>query len=259
MAERPIKVVWGIPTEGFTNPMSLQSLLLMSFHIGRLSSAGEFEFFSRTSGRLFTPMARESILDYALGIDADYAFMVDDDMVCPPDLFEALYRHQVDIVSALAFTRNPPHNPVLYRIKEGWDPVNRREYVVTQDVRCYPRDKLVECDATGFGAVLIDMRIVKKMKRPYFMSSCGTGEDILFCIKARKEAGAHVFMDTSVKLGHVGHPVIITEETSEKYNDPEMMEKLFGPYEKHRVLDVIAPPKIPQNDEGEAVLSGVSG
>lgn len=81
----------------------------------------------------------------------------------------------------------------------------------------YPEDTLVECDAVGFGAVLIKMDIVRKMKPPYFFSTTGSGEDIYFCMKSRQEAGARIFMDTRVKLGHLSKPPIIDEEYYEKW------------------------------------------
>ena len=52
-------------------------------------------------------------------VEADYILFIDDDMICPPDLFERLYKHQKDIVAALAFTRYPPHKPVIYKLTKG--------------------------------------------------------------------------------------------------------------------------------------------
>ena len=98
-------------------------------------------------------------------------------------------------------------------------------------VKNYPKDTLVECDAVGFGAVLINMEIVRTMKPPYFFSTTGSGEDIYFCMKARQEAGARVFMDTRVKLGHIGSPNIIDEEyftrwvTDNKHEIPDTPHK----------------------------------
>ena len=61
------------------------------------------------------------------------------------------------------------------------------------------------------------MDIIKKMKPPYFFSTTGSGEDIYFCMKSRQEAGARIFMDTRVKLGHLGKPIIIDEAYFEKW------------------------------------------
>lgn len=105
----------------------------------------------------------------------------------------------------------------MYTTTEGFDQENHSPYFVNNFVKNYPKDKLVECDAVGFGAVLIKMDMVKKMKPPYFMSTTGSGEDVYFCMKSRQEADARIFMDTRIKLGHLGAPRIIDEEYRDKY------------------------------------------
>ncbi len=74
------------------------------------------------------------------------------------------------------------------------------------------------------------------MKQPYFMSTCGTGEDVLFCYNARK-VGAQVFMDTSVKLGHIGPAMIIDEAYAKDYwatKEKRNIQKVDSPYLKYK-------------------------
>ena len=103
-----VKVAVGIPTEGHTGAEAYHNRLLMAFYLGALERetkfAGadvQFEFYLHSAGRLFTPMAREKLVDSALRIDADYIFMIDDDMLAPQDTFTRLFRHNVDIVAAV--------------------------------------------------------------------------------------------------------------------------------------------------------------
>ena len=242
---KTVKVLIGIPTEGHTKPESFQSLRTMIFHHGvmqgeskALNKDVQFEFYDRTAGRMFTPMAREVMAETALQLGCDYLFMVDDDMVVPFDLFERLYRHDVDVCAALAFTRNPPYLAVLYQQKEGWDDRTHRKYVYTDWIKNYPKNKLVECDAVGFGAVLIKTSVLAKMRTPYFMCSAGNGEDIWFCHRAKKETGARIFMDTSTEIGHLGNPILVDSSLSEKHSDPKVHEEMFGPYKRFGVYDV---------------------
>ena len=114
--------------------------------------------------------------------------------------------------------RSAPHYAVMYTVKEGFDAVRKQDFYINQWVIKYPRNKLVECDAVGFGAVIIRMNMVKRMTKPYFMSTSPTGEDILFCVNAKKQANARVFMDTRIKLGHLGDPILIDEEYWEQYS-----------------------------------------
>jgi hypothetical protein len=243
-----VRVLCAIPNEGHTHVEAYINRLANFAHLGRLEKESkdyfkildlfgnegarkfldvsnymdrdylrgkEFEFYLFTAGRMFTPIARNEAVKHAIDIDADYLFFIDDDMICPDDLFERLYRHNVDIVCPLAFTRNYPHKPVIYIAKEGWDPVTRSSYYYNESVMKYPKDSLIRVDSHGFGAALIKMWVFKKTKDPWFALTTDTGEDIMFCIQAAK-VGAKVYSDTSTKLGHLGHPPNITEDYVEE-------------------------------------------
>lgn len=201
-----------------------------------------FEFWFINIGRIFTPAAREEAAKKAIEKEMDYIFFVDDDMICPDDLFQRLYRHHeiADVVCPLAFTRNEPYKPVMYASVEGWDPVNRTDYFLNNVVMNYPKNKLVEVDACGFGAALVKTSILHKISPPYFMCSEGTGEDILFCYKVKK-AGGRVFMDTTFNIGHLGHPQIITEDFVEKYRKSSDLEheKRYSEFTKYNALTVL--------------------
>lgn len=243
---RTVKVAVGIPLKGHTPPKSYNDRMLMAFTMGiketeaRLGNDPvQYQFHWFFAGELFIPYAREHLAKLALQYGCDYLFMVDDDMLCPFDLFYKLVRHDKDIVSALAFTRNPPHQPVIYALKEGWDATSQSRYYMNYAVTNYPRNSLVQCDAVGFGAVLIKTEWFKKLPNPWFMSSAATGEDILFCAKAR-EAGAKIYCDTSVKLGHLSDSLVVTEDYSDQYNKmtEQDQEKQYGKYKRFESLEV---------------------
>jgi hypothetical protein len=226
---KTVKVLVGLPKDGKTEPKAYDNRMEMLFHLGVLQTVSQlgldesmgvkfdipknvkFQFHLSTIGRVFTALARERIAEGVLDMGFDYLFMIDDDMIAPQDLFERLYRHNVDIVAPLAFTRLPPHKPVLYRIKTGYDSVEHKDYYINYSVLDYPKDTLVEVDAVGFGAVLIKADVFKTLKKPWFMTTSGAGEDIHFCWQATKN-GKKVFMDTATKLGHLSDPKEITEE-----------------------------------------------
>lgn len=224
------KVAIGIPNEGLTKPESYDNHLIVSFHLGviqeRLKQTKapiQFEFNWFTIGRLLTPIAREKLMEEALKGECDFLIMYDDDMTLPLDMFERLLddmitHPEIDILAPLAFMRGEPHWPVLYTITEGYDQERNTEYYISDIVKNYPKDTLIECDAVGFGAVCIRLSMVRdKMKSPYFFTMTKTGEDIFFCHTARKQANARVFMDTRIKLGHLGNAPIIDEEHAERY------------------------------------------
>lgn len=222
-----VKVVIAIPNEGATHWMAYDNHSMLMLHLGALGERSKYgpvtkdgaiiEFYHFTAGRLLTPAAREALADNALAAGMDYMLMIDDDMICPMDLFEKLYDHDVDIVAPLAFTRNAPHYAVIYSCETGIDPVSKQDYFINHYARNYPENQLVRCDAVGFGAALIKTEILTRMAKPWFMSTCGTGEDILFCYNAQQKAGAKVYMDTGTKLGHLGAPKVIDEALAKDY------------------------------------------
>lgn len=233
------KIAVSIPSEGMTLPEAYDNRLVWAFHLGvwqekmmRENAPIQYQFYWYTAGRLLTAMAREKLITEALKNDMDYIFMVDDDMLTPLDIMEKLLQDveehpEIDVLAPLAFMRNPPHYAVIYTTTEGYDENHHVPYFMNNFVKKYPKNKLVECDAVGFGAVLIKMSMIRKMKPPYCFSTTGSGEDIYFCMKSKQEAGARIFMDTRVKLGHLSKPPIIDEEYFEKWikdNDHQILD-----------------------------------
>lgn len=224
------KVAVAIPTEGNTRAEAYDNHLVNCFRLGGLQERWRYErrnpryeFSWFTAGRLLTQMAREKLMQVSLEAGMDYLIMYDDDMLLPPDmamhLLEDMEAHpEIDILAPLAFMRSAPHYAVLYTVKEGYDPVRKQDFYINHFVVNYPKDKLVECDAVGFGAVCIRMSMVRKMTKPYFMSTTPTGEDIYFCVNAKKQAQARIFMDTRIKLGHLGDPILIDESYWEQFS-----------------------------------------
>lgn len=239
--EKVYKVQIGIPLKGGTPARSYHDRMMMFKYVGNKEAE---QFYEKVSprysfgfgaiGEMLVPYARERLAESCLEVGADYLFMIDDDMLAPPDIIHQLLKHDKDIVAALAFTRNPDHKPVIYETIEGFDKSVDQSYGMTRFVMNYPRNTLVECDAVGFGAVLIKTDVFRKVKQPWFFGMERTGEDITLCIKARK-AGFSVWMDTSIKMGHLGANCIITEEYHDAWTKltPEEREKMYGRYQKY--------------------------
>lgn len=246
-----VKVVIAVPNEGMTQYMAYDNRMLMMIHLGQLAERSKhepvtkdgavFEFYHFTAGRLLTPAARESLTDHALASGMDYMLQIDDDMTTPIDMFERLYENDVDVVAPLAFTRNPPHYAVIYECEDGIDPITRNKYFINHYARNYPENQLVRCDAVGFGAALIKMDVIRRMQKPYFMSTCGTGEDILFCYNAQQQAGAKIYMDTRVKLGHIGAPLIIDEAYAKWYWANEEKKDIKRDYSQLKKYELPVP------------------
>ena len=223
------RIAMSIPSEGHTLPEAYDNHLVLAFHLGVLQEKWknenrpiQYEFYWYTVGRVLTALAREKLVQEALKANLDYIIMYDDDMLLPIDMVERMIddvekNPEIDVLAPLAHMRNAPHYAVIYTTTEGYDDKAHAPYFVNNFVKNYPKDKLVECDAVGFGAVMIKMEMVRRITPPYFFSTTGSGEDIYFCMKARRDAGARIFMDTRIKLGHLSAPRVIDEEYYEKW------------------------------------------
>lgn len=241
VGEKVLKVLVGIPLKGHTPPQSYHDRMLMWKNLGGQEAVDFYEkkdpryiFSFGAVGEMLVPYARERLAEGAIEMGCDYLFMVDDDMLAPPDLFYRLAAHDKDIIAPLAFTRNPDHKPVIYETVEGFDKTSGNKYGLTRFVMSYPRNQLVQCDAVGFGAILIKTSVLKAMPKPWFFGMEQTGEDITFCLKAKK-LGFQIWMDTSVKLGHLGSSIVITEEYSDQWNklSVDEREKMYGRFNKY--------------------------
>lgn len=229
-----IRVGICIPNEGHVGCEAYDNRLLFAFHLGKLEAEnpGKYEFYWGSVGRVLTPLARERLSEWALDMGLHLILMIDDDMLIPNTMFEQLLKTMdetgADIVAPLAFMRNAPHYPVIYRTTQGYDPMAHKPFFERHFVKNYPKDSVVECDAVGFGSALIKTALFKKMHKPWFMSTTGAGEDIWFCFQAKKEAGAKIVVDTRIKLGHMGMQQVVTEETFEEHNKMDKHREVYG-------------------------------
>jgi hypothetical protein len=165
--------------------------------------------------------ARDLIIEGALQWEADYVFMWDADMGFEYSSFLDLWRHNVPVVGALAFTARPPFYPVIMRIIEQ-SHSNDLPSFTSEIVFDYPKDQLITnkdvggAIAFGSGVILLKTAIFKQIPQPWFYST-GCGEDFHFCTRCH-EYGIQRYVDTSVKTTHKRWDVdFISEEYYEKY------------------------------------------
>lgn len=160
-------------------------------------------------------------------MDGDWILFIDSDMTWQPDAIKTLVmtreKFDLDIVGGLCFQRSAPYQPTMY-VKAA-----NAEHGYTF-LEKWDEDTAIEVDATGMAFCLIHKRVFdrilvqqtgegfpdldtrKQMVPPPFFRWTGEyGEDFLFCREA-KESGSRIFVDTAVKIGHVGDQMI-TEET----------------------------------------------
>jgi glycosyltransferase involved in cell wall biosynthesis len=137
---------------------------------------------------------------------SDYLFFVDDDMTFPPDTLERLLNRGKEVIGVNSYSRClPPSSTVGLMDKKGeyMHPDKHTEWEMQVP------DYLFEAYFVGTGIALIDMKVFKKIKKPYFNFTYDKngqvihGEDGNFCKKV-KDAGIGIWCDGSIEIGHLG-------------------------------------------------------
>ena len=148
--------------------------------------------------------ARDTIARYAIDNGYDYVLYADSDMEFDKPDIDRLLAHNVDICSGLYVTRDGKNNNVAY------------SEIITRRFRRLP--KLITDNtsagygsvaAVGFGFCLIKTSVLESMFKHYksiFEPKWGVGEDVAFCIRAKK-CGYCINIDRDIKLGHIGDMV----------------------------------------------------
>ena len=157
---------------------------------------------------------RNNLVTQALDENCTHLFLTDTDQTLPTNTLIKLISHNLDIVTAKVHRRYPPFDPILMR----WDDEAKQYYSVADDE--WVNKDLVEVDATGAACMLINMDVFRKIPAPWFKFDINehgkpVGEDIYFC-KQLKKAGYKIFVDTSIKVGHLAN-LIVTEGTYNLY------------------------------------------
>lgn len=150
--------------------------------------------------------ARNHLVEIMLGAGLEWMFMLDSDVVCPPDTILRLQAHKQPIISGIYCRRSPPEGlPVMQR-GGSW-------------VVDYPPNSVIEVDVVGSGCLLIHRSVFEKLppQRPgkrWFdwrvdmrehmpIHEC-LSEDFTFCSHARKN-GYRILVDTSIMCKHIGY------------------------------------------------------
>lgn len=167
-------------------------------------------------------------------MQGDWVILIDSDMMWQPSdiktLVETQKKFDLDIVSGLCFQRGDPYQPTMYISATRAPLTEHRTWSGYTFLEQWEEDSAVEVDATGMAFCLIHKRVFDRILMqktgegfpefevrehmippPFFRWDGQVGEDFRFCEEA-KASGSRIFVDTSVKIGHIGQQ-IITEET----------------------------------------------
>lgn len=207
-AHEPLKVLIGMMTPGpmvyFQTMMDLMTMLQDTRSVRRSDGRAKYGAMMGYVRATNVHTGRIDICKKAIESHADYILMLDSDMTFPPYALRQLLELDKDIVSALAVRKSFPFMPVMSR-KRDPDKVLCRLDIIDDWID----GELLKVDAVGTAFMLFKTSVLKKMEKPYFHypwnkeEDSDIGCDNYFCLKAG-EVGFDVFVDTSLKIGHIG-------------------------------------------------------
>ena len=166
-------------------------------------------------------LSRDRLAVMAMEEKADFILWIDSDMVFPPDMLQKLIADAEsgkDMITGLCFRRRPDYNPAIWkRLRPG---LPGESVVETYDD--YPEEAVFEVEACGMAAILMRTSVIREVfekEKALFAPIPGYGEDVSFCLRARK-AGFSVWCDSHIKVGHLAE-TIVTEDTFRAYRQKQ--------------------------------------
>lgn len=154
-------------------------------------------------------------------MEGDWLLFIDDDMVWQPsDIARIVARREeydCDVLGGLCHQRGAPYQATIYMREQE----HSGSYTFIEK---WDDDEIIECDATGMAFCIIHRRVFDRMlgkplpsyeerdkkEEPPFFTWGKFGEDLSFCQMA-KETGSRIWVDTSIKIGHITDMVVTTK------------------------------------------------
>jgi len=195
-----MKVLVGIPALDMVSTdfaMSLAALMSRKAYEKRLGKAQVVDLALACCRGSLIMHSRNKLTQQALDCGASHILFLDSDMTFPPDTLDRLIAHRVPIVGADYVNRVAPH------ALNG-----------TPDATLPAKGALAPMLTLPFGCILIDLKTLRGMSRPWFKYLEGAGdhdtqsEDTFFSNSARR-LGHTIWCDTNLtrELGHVGQQI----------------------------------------------------
>jgi hypothetical protein len=134
---------------------------------------------------------RNDLVELALKENPTHILWLDGDEIYPANMLDVLLKHDKDIICGWTWCRAQPI-PNLYKMVGKW---KHKPFIPTR--------KLVTCDRTGLGQVLVKKEVFEKIPKPWFaFTEHHQTEDLYFCDKAR-EYGYTIYADGEMRCLHI--------------------------------------------------------
>jgi len=221
------KICIGLPHVGMFGWQTTMALL-------SLKIPSEYSLVYHLVGSCLIYDAREKIVKFARDNNCKYTVMLDSDMVPPSDMLikmvNTLDDGKLDLVTGMAFKRTAPFQPCFYT-KCDYDLDAQKPYLESPVE--FPDKGFIPLAGVGLACCMMRTEIFdcidqKKKDKSYFFPLPNLGEDLTFCLIARK-CGIKMAVDLSIDVGHVSNMAITKDhfiacyEEHKKINSSQAM------------------------------------
>ena len=196
----------GIVPEATTNFMSA------FYNLGKKQS-DKYKFYLECKIKKEQFRARNQVVSQALAYNADYIWMIDDDMTPKDDTFDVLMAQMdsaedVGVAGCLYTQKGGNYNPVVMWGKKHFD----GRWACDFYKKAQLTGGVMDVAVTGGGCMMLRAEAFKKMLQPYFWLEDDLGTDLQICLRMKDE-GWRVLCDTGHEIGHVFGPEIYLPST----------------------------------------------
>lgn len=105
----------------------------------------------------------------------------------------------LDAVSGLYWTKCLPSRPMAYGDPKN-DVFDFRPISVGPAIQ---EGRTIEVNGIAMGCAIFRKELFNRVSRPWFTTTAGATQDLYFCEKAKKEAGARFAVNCAVRVGHM--------------------------------------------------------
>ena len=201
-----VRLLIAIPTVDYVHAWFMRSL---TYLVKRLAHEG-MDFRIEIDNGSLIYMARNSLVQKAIGGGFTHVLWLDSDMVFDPFIVDHLLNVDADIVTAVCRARRKPYS---YNLFETLDPPKK---VTTQwsDIPATP----FSIEGCGFACVLTRVEAIKFISEHYdnepFRPVPQFGEDLAFCERAWR-MGYSIMVQPLATVGHICHETVWPQLTKE--------------------------------------------
>ena len=199
-----MKLLIAVPALDYVHADFVKSLIKLMRHLDKKK---DVQYDVDVNNGTLVYLARDKLACKAVNENYDKVLWLDADMVFEPEIFDDLMDTGKEFVCGVFVSRRPSFVSCLFKQADDLNHLKKWE------IKDLPKDTF-ELQGCGFACVMVDTAVLRDVHRQYgtcFLPLKSYGEDIAFCLRARK-LGHRLFCEPTVRIGHIGHITIYPDD-----------------------------------------------